>query len=139
MDSDLQEYVKYLDRATSLIPETKESTERFEVAKVNSVIEGRKTIIVNWKQLEGQMRRPSNHIMKFLAGELATAATYEGNRVVFNGRHQNSYLNQLLNRYIQTYVYCTECGKPDTNFFTSRRIQMIRCEACGATRSAPSL
>ncbi len=139
MNADTNAYENLLKRARSQLPKTIFETSRFEIPRVESKVEGRKTIITNWAQLEATLRRPGRHLLKFLAGEMATAATSEGHRAIFSGKHSRSFLNELLKRYVQEYVLCDECGKPDTNFFTEDRIQMIRCEACGATRAPRAL
>lgn len=136
VSTDENEYNDLLKRARSQLPETIFETSRFEVPRVQSRVEGRRTIITNWNQLAEDLRRPERHLLKYFASEMATASTSEGHRAIFNGKHSRHFLNELLKRYVDEYVLCDECGKPDTNFHTSDRIIMIRCEACGAQRAA---
>jgi translation initiation factor 2 subunit 2 len=40
--------------------------------------------------------------------------------------------------YIDTFVMCSECNKPDTHLVKQGRTMLIRCDACGAFRSVKS-
>ena len=35
---------------------------------------------------------------------------------------------------MKEFVYCKECGKPDTKLIKDERKYYIKCEACGAKR-----
>jgi len=43
-----------------------------------------------------------------------------------------------LKEYIDTYVMCSECNRPDTHLVKQGRTILIRCDACGAFRSVRS-
>jgi translation initiation factor 2 subunit 2 len=36
--------------------------------------------------------------------------------------------------YTETFVLCSECGKPDTRINKEGRVLVLECEACGAHR-----
>ncbi|MHA1707795.1 MAG: translation initiation factor IF-2 subunit beta, partial [Candidatus Heimdallarchaeaceae archaeon] len=55
------------------------------------------------------------------------------------GKHANSTLRNLLERYVKEYVICNECGKPDTQLITEARILRKRCDACGASTAVKPL
>ena len=72
----------------------------------------------------------------YLAKELATAASFEGERAIFIGRKPPSSFAVLLERYFKEMVECTVCKSPDTRLERSKRLQFLICEACGARSSA---
>ena len=46
--------------------------------------------------------------------------------------------NYKIKEYIDTYVICSECNRPDTHLVKQGRTTLIRCDACGAFRSVKS-
>lgn len=126
-------YKELYDRARSQLPNKVFEQSRFEIPKINSLIEGNRTFLVNIKEVLAVMNREENHFLKFMAGELATSVTMEGTRAVFAGKHARSTLQNLLERYVKEYVICGECQKPDTILRTENRILIKRCDACGAS------
>lgn len=135
MSKDDTEYKSLLERARSQLPQTVFDDTRFEIPRFHSNIEGRRTVISNFTEVAQILRREPRHLLKYLSGEMGTAGTLDGQRAVFNGKHGRSFLNELLKRYVEEYILCHECGKPDTHFITRDRILMVKCEACGATRA----
>ncbi|MCG3215119.1 MAG: translation initiation factor IF-2 subunit beta [Candidatus Heimdallarchaeota archaeon] len=127
------DYKDLYERARKQLPEKVFEKSRFEIPTISSVIEGNKTFIVNIRDVLERINRDENHFLKFMAGELATSVTMEGNRAVFAGKHAKVSLQTLLERYVKDYVICGECGKPDTRLITETRIMWKRCDACGAS------
>ena len=127
------EYKDLYDRARSQLPEKVFEQSRLEIPKIDSLVEGNKTFLVNVKEILAVMNREENHFLKFMAGELATSVTMEGVRAVFAGKHASITLQNLLERYVKEYVICGECGKPDTVLIIETRILRKRCDACGAS------
>jgi len=125
------EYENWLERAYQRISK-KESRERFEVPKVNSWIQGNKTILTNLKQISSYLNRDVNHLLKYLLKELATAGEFDGNKVTFVGKFNESILNQKIEKYVEEFVRCKECKSPDTKLLKEDRMQFLQCLACGA-------
>ena len=48
-------------------------------------------------------------------------------------------IQDRLDEYVQTYVICQECRRPDTHLVKKDRTLLIRCDACGAFRSIRSM
>ncbi len=126
------EYDELLERAIKQLPEKVFEQTRFEIPKVKANIEGNKTYLLNIREILDKVNREEGHLIKYLAGELATSGNMEGQRAVFAGKHAKFTLQNLLERYIKEYVFCVECGKPDTVLLARERIPYKRCEACGA-------
>ncbi len=126
-------YEELLTRAKSNLPNVKGSDDRFIIPAIDSEIQGNRTFFRNFKEIVQTINRPETHFLKFLTNELGTNGNVEGHRAIFQGKHPRFQLTKLLDRYLKDYVYCSECGKPDTRFITQGRITMMKCDACGAT------
>ena len=71
----------------------------------------------------------------YLAKELATAASLDGERAIFIGRKDKQSFAVLLKRYMNDRVICPVCGRPDTHTKKVKRLLFLVCEACGARSS----
>jgi translation initiation factor 2 subunit 2 len=72
--------------------------------------------------------------MKFLLNELGTAGKREGNRAIFQGRFSPADVERQIQRFVDEYVLCWECQKPDTHIIRMDRVWVVKCDACGAIR-----
>ena len=134
---DKNEYIQLLKRARSSLPEQVFEKSRFEIPKMDSFIEGNRTIVTNWRDIVKQIRR-DEHFAKLLAKELATSYTEEGGRLVFAGKFPKDSLSNQLTEYVIVYVFCHECKKPDTKLVKDGRTLIMVCEACGARHAVKS-
>ncbi len=129
-------YEELLDKAYSQLPlKVTMQAERFEIPKAISRIEGNKTIVENFSSLVSTLRRPAEHIMKFLSRELAAQAQLVEKRLIFIGKLGGERINQKIEAYVKEFVLCRECGKPDTEFVKKQRFLFVHCLACGAEHS----
>ncbi|MFH0924406.1 MAG: translation initiation factor IF-2 subunit beta [bacterium] len=129
-----KDYEKLLDEAFSKIKKI-ESSERFEVPKVESIVEGTKTIVPNFLQLCSLLRRNCDHVSKFLSKELATQIVIEKDRAVFNRKLLPRQINEKIEAYVQEFIICPECKKPDTELLKEKDFMFLHCLACGAKHS----
>ncbi|NYT17283.1 MAG: translation initiation factor IF-2 subunit beta [Methanomicrobiales archaeon] len=127
-------YEALLKKAYANVTVQSESTERFMVPEAKVYIEGKTTIFENFAEIADIVRRDQDHLMKFLLGELGTAGKIDGNRAIFNGKFEQSLINGLIKSYVDDYVICSECGKPDTRLVKDDRVLLLRCDACGGHR-----
>ena len=129
------EYGKLLDRAYGSLPKTTGTGERFEIPRIVGIRMGRRTIIQNFGEVASRINRDPHHLLKFLSGELATAASLDGARAIFQGRFDVQTVTRLLDIYAQRFVICPICRRPDTKVEKEGRLLFLRCEACGARSS----
>jgi len=129
------DYENLLNKTYESLPKVEESAERFEVPEVDTMIQGRQTIIKNFSQICEALRRRPKHLLKFLTKELATPAGFDGVRATFQSKLPRRLIQTKLQVYVRDYVVCKECGKPDTKLVKEDRITFLRCEACGAKAS----
>jgi len=130
-----EDYAKLLEKAYSNLPKTTGTGERFEIPKVVGIRMGRRTIVQNFGDVSSVMNRDPHHLLKFLSRELATAASLDGNRAIFQGKFDVGTVTRLLNIYAQRFVICPICNRPDTKMEKEGRYLFLRCEACGARSS----
>lgn len=129
-------YLDLLKKAKQGIPT--HGGERFEIPKAN-VVAGKQTVIKNFSDITKTLRRDGKHIAKFLFKELAVPGTIRGNELYLQSRISESLIDQRISEYVKEFVICNECGKPDTGLQRIERIDILKCEACGARRSVRSL
>lgn len=130
-----EEYTKLLDRALSQLPPKAVKSGRYELPKPISSISGHRTILSNLFEICNLLNRDTNHFLKFLSKELATAGSIDGLNAVFQGNFNNRIFEKLLDRYLKEYVLCTICHQPDTKIIKKGRYYFLICDACGATSS----
>jgi len=134
-----KEYLKMLDEARKKLPEKVFEKERFEVPRVQSMVEGKKTIFLNFGKIASHISRQESHLYKFLTKELGTMGNVDGGKLVLVGKFSNYQLNEKIDKYVKEYVTCKECGKMDTILKKEGRVWFLKCEACGAKRPVPSI
>ena len=130
-----EDYAKLLEKAYSNLPKTVGTGERFEIPKVVGIRMGRRTIVQNFGDISSVLNRDPHHLLKFLSRELATAASLDGNRAIFQGKFDVGTVTRLLSIYAQRFVICPICNRPDTKMEKEGRYLFLRCEACGARSS----
>jgi translation initiation factor 2 subunit 2 len=134
-----EDYERLLGRALEQIPKEVFEKSRFEIPEADVSTVGNRTILRNFKDILSTLRREPSHLMKYLVRELGTAGNVEGSQAVFQGRFTKSTVDDRIRRYVEEFVFCRECGKPDTRLIKYERIHMLKCEACGARASVRSV
>jgi translation initiation factor 2 subunit 2 len=130
-----KDYKAMLDRAYKDLPMLTSYVDRFAVPRADIALQGRKTVIINFKEIADQLRREPDHLLKYLTGEMATLANFDGNRALFQGKHNAESIRGLIEVYAKKYVICPVCGRPDTQLIKEKRLWFLQCEACGARSS----
>ena len=108
------------------------TTKRFEIPKVQGQVQGKNTIITNISEIASYIRRPVEHLAKFLMKELATSGKIDGDRLILNTKLPSNRVNEKVELYVKTFVLCGECKKPDTEIISEKGIKFKHCLACGA-------
>lgn len=132
-------YEELLKRARSQIPEVVSKRERLELPRINLSVIGMRTIVYNFKEVAEALNRDPQHLLKFLTREMATAATMQEARVIFQGKFSRETLERLIQRYMESFVTCPVCKRPDTKIVKEKRLSFLVCEACGAKSSVRQL
>jgi len=127
-------YEELLEEAYKKTKVTDNKKDRFEIPVVKGHFEGKKTIITNFSQIVSVIRREPEHFQKFILKELATPGQKDGDRLILNNKIQSARINQKIVEYVEEFVLCKECKKPDTELQkeSASRVNFIHCLACGA-------
>ena len=126
------DYETLLEKAIETMPSAVHERERFEIPKVKGHLEGNKTVITNLGAISETLRRPLEHIFKFLLKELATPGVIKKSRAVFGAVIPASKINNKVRKYVEEFVLCKKCGKPDTKLTKEGEGVYLECQACSA-------
>ena len=132
------EYVELLKRARQNLPEVVHEKARFELPKVRGHLEGNKTIVTNFLQIAESLRRQPEHLLKFILRELATPGELRRALLVLGTKVPASRVNEKLRQYAEEFVFCKECGKPDTDIKQDGEFSYLVCSVCGARHPVKS-
>jgi len=136
MKSDYRELLK---RAHGQLPPEILEHKRFEIPKVKSGAIGMRTYIVNYREIAEALNRDPLHLLRYLSREMATAGSIDGARAIFHGKFKNDTLDNLIQHYVQEFVVCPVCKRPDTKITKEKRFSFLTCEACGARSSIKTI
>ena len=112
--------------------------DRLKIPKADIFYEGNTTVIKNFDKISDILNRDPDVILKFLLGSLGTAGELVGPRAVFQGKIPTKNIHDRIKDYVDMFVICSECNRPDTHLVKQGRELLIRCDACGAFRSVKS-
>jgi translation initiation factor 2 subunit 2 len=129
-----QGYDALLKRAKEALPQPVSSGERFQVPEADLIQEGKTTVLRNFVDITTAINRDPVQVLQYLLRELGTAGAQEERRVVFKGKVTTQQVADRVKSYIDTYVICSECGRPDTRLVKEDRVAILECDACGARR-----
>jgi translation initiation factor 2 subunit 2 len=133
------DYENLLKRARSQIPEVVSKQERLEIPRLRQSVIGMRTTIYNFKEVADALGREPQHLLKFLSGEMATAATTQESRAIFQGKFGTDTFERLVQRYVEGFVVCPICKRPDTKITKEKRLSFLACSACGAKSAVKQL
>jgi len=129
------EYEAMLERARKNLPEEAQSSEeRWVLPEPDVMYEGKTTVVKNFEDIVGAVRRENEHILGHILRELGSAGSQDGRRLILKSVISKDKLAEKFQDYVDTFVTCSECGKPDTHLIKEGRIQVIECMACGGKR-----
>jgi translation initiation factor 2 subunit 2 len=133
------DYKELLEKAKKEMPESVHEKERFEIPSVKGHLQGNKTVVTNLQQIASHLHRPIEHMLKFLLKELATPGeTKKNGSTIFGRKISSSDINTKIKKYADEFIFCKECGKPDTEFLKEEGNMFIKCMVCGSKQQIKS-
>jgi|TARA_B100001964_G_scaffold60863_1_gene68978 translation initiation factor 2 subunit 2 len=136
---EMEEYKKLLKDVRKELPEHVFQKERFEIPNVKGHIQGSRTVISNFLQIANTLGRQPEHMLKFILRELATPGDVKkSGSIIIGAKIPASRINEKIKQYANSYVFCYECGKPDTKIEKEGSFSFLKCTACGARHSIKS-
>jgi translation initiation factor 2 subunit 2 len=130
----MEGYAALLERARAKLPPVRSGGERFVVPEPDVMTDGRTTVIRNFAEIAGVLRREPEHVVGFLAREFGCPGVLELPRAVLKSRLTKEQIAARIREYTAKYVTCSECKRPDTHLEKQGRLTLLVCEACGAQR-----
>ena len=130
----MESYQALLERAHTKLPPVRTGGERFQVPEPDVMSDGKNTMIRNFQEITGVLRREPDHVIQFLAKELGCPGVLDLPRGVLKSRLTKDQIAQRIREYTAKYVICSECKRPDTHLKKEGRLTLLICEACGAQR-----
>ena len=131
----MEPYEKLLTKAYGKVKVIEGSGERFEIPKISGRFEGKRTVLTNFFQIATRLRRDPEQFLKYLLKELAVKGYKEGDRIIITGKISSKKINPKIEQYVNEFVLCRECKKPDTELIKEDRLSFVHCLACGAKHS----
>ena len=129
----MEDYNKLLQNVRKELPEHVFQKARFEVPKTKGHIQGNRTVISNFLQIADALRREPENMLKYVLRELATPGEIKkSGSVIMGTKIPASRINDKIKQYANSYVFCYECGKPDTKIEKEGDFSFLKCTACGA-------
>ena len=128
------DYDKLLKKAEEQMPESAYKSERFEIPKLNVMVIGNRTVLSNFVKSIKDIRRKPEEVLKYFSKELATSGEIKGAQAEFIGKFGVVEISKKFTRFLDDFVLCKECRKPDTTIIKDGRQFFLKCEACGARR-----
>ncbi len=135
----METYEQLLKRALEQVPKITFDRERFQVPEPDTIQVGNRTILRNFKSICSAMNRDEKHFMKYLLRELGAAGSQAGEQLIVQGKFPGSIIKQKLDSYLEEFVFCKECRRPDTKLMRQERVTVLQCEACGARSTVRSI
>ncbi|MCI0496769.1 MAG: translation initiation factor IF-2 subunit beta [Thermoplasmata archaeon] len=133
--SDDFDYMKLLETAKAELGEVKAEEGRFNLPEVDSFIEGKTTIFRNFGVIVDMIARDTEHVLQHLIKDIgAPGVLDDSGRLIIKARVVKEDLQKKVDAYFETYVLCSECGRPDTHLIKEGRTQVVICDACGGRR-----
>jgi len=132
------DYDAMLERGKKFLPDVATATERLTLPKITGHLEGNKTVVSNFFQIASILRRPPEHLLKYINREMAAKGEIKRQLLIFNTKLSSSKMNEKVQQYMDEFVICKECGKPDTKLYKEGTITFMKCQACGARHSISS-
>ncbi len=124
------DYESLLEEAYKKVKATDEH-ERFDMIKVKGRHDGTRTIISNFMQIVTFSRRKPEHLLKFLTKELASSGEIKGDRLILSRRLPSKNINEKIDKYVNMFILCRKCKKPDTELIKENNRVFLKCLACG--------
>lgn len=128
-------YLSMLEDAYARLPPKPKTSKRFELPKPIVQVMGTRTFFQNFRDVCQYMNREPNHVFKFLLNELGTAGHISDGTAIFQGKFSEEQMERLLKHYVDDFVVCPVCRRPDTRIEKQGRFNFLICEACGARSS----
>lgn len=138
-------YNEMIQRIFRMLDENNEGSARLQTNRIPmpklETVGKKKTCINNFSRICEVIHRPVEDVKEFVEKELSCKGNMDtkGALTVRFQMQKSTDLDNLLQRYLDTYVKCNSCNRIDTTLQKSGRVLELRCNWCQATRSVAAM
>lgn len=101
---------------------------------------GKKTIWLNFQKTCDVLNRDIEHVKLFFLHELCTQGSLNGQKcLIIRGRYRQDAVINLLTKYINGFVKCKICDKPNTKLIREQRLTRLQCLDCQSIRTVETV
>ena len=111
---------------------------------------GARTVWTNFGRIVEQLKRPMEHLRKFVSNELATETSVtqqnpllgpvmSNNQLVLFGKYVGANFESILRSYIKQYCKCSNCGNFSTMLQQDTNTDIVVCSYCGRNNMVSSI
>ena len=131
VEIDLLDYNLLLARARKQLESINVEHERFVIPELDNMIQGKKTVLRNAGQISKTLKRDIQHMLRYFVKETGVPATNDDTKIILNGMVNSYKVSQIYTKYINEFVLCKQCKKPETRIITEKGVLLLKCDACG--------
>jgi len=132
MADGFHDYEALLEKAYEELPAKVKEHSRFEPPVISSIIQGKLTVVQNLGEVAKAVNRTPEMLTKWLLKELGTSGNLEGSHLIVKGQFRQPTIQEKFKAFLDQYVICPECKRPDTRIEKEDRVTFLKCEACGS-------
>lgn len=115
---------------------------RYQMPLLQQVIEGKginiRTNLINLSEVAKSLRVMPMYILKFMGYELGSQVNEKRNVCTINGELNHDDILKTLDKFIEKYVLCSNCGLPEMPLKVENNRLACKCNSCGAI-TAPDM
>lgn len=101
------------------------------ILKIEGKGNGIMTNITNLDKVAEALRVPPMYPLKFFGVELGTLIKQKTDSFIVNGKHDQSSLEKLLDKFIDKYILCPICKIPEMTLKAKKETLIGSCRSCG--------
>ena len=92
---------------------------------------GKHCILDNFSDICQDIKRDSEHLMKFILSEFNSSGSINGEgAMVITGKFRPAAFEKVIRNYILHFVLCPNCRSPNTEIIRKKRLDYINCSHC---------
>ncbi len=127
----MKSYIEMLNEIYEKLPKKVETIDRYKLPQLEIEYKGNKTIIKNIEKILNFIRRDKKNFKKTFSRILGVQINFEGNELIINANVSKQVIENKINEYVNKFVICEVCQKPETVLEEENNILYLRCLACG--------
>lgn len=105
---------------------------RYQMPPLDCHHEKKWTVVDNLRTVTNALHRQESEVLKYFGVALCTQTATRQGRSCIKGRYTASTLQDRLRYYIEQFVLCGQCKKPETAYRVKKsELVFQRCFACG--------